>query len=149
MNALGAQPGLHGPEEPELRRRGECSACGGSGGAVLAAGPPRAAGLGPRAARDWGRDAAGLEAPAPRRGRRARRRGCARWRCGLWGRLAAYVGGAPVGSGKRVRWRPGRRAHVSWGNRSPGGRAVRGRKAARGLSRRFGGGVTWGIGSFH
>lgn len=91
VNALGAQPGLHGPEEPELRRRGECSACGGSGAAVLAAGPPRAAGLGPRAARDWGRDAAGLEAPAPRRGRRARRRGCARWRCGLWGRLAAYV----------------------------------------------------------
>lgn len=47
--------------------------------------------------------------------------------------LPGRVGGAAVGSGKRVTWGLGRTAHVSWGNRSGRRRAVRGRKDARGL----------------
>lgn len=54
-----------------------------------------------------------------------------------------------MGSGKRVTWGLGRRAHVSWGNRSAGVRAVRGRKDALGLSRLCRGGRLggqWGVG---
>lgn len=74
-------------------------------------------------------------------------RGCARGRTrgrvaarGVGGKQAGRVGGAAVGSGKRVTWGLGRRAHVSGGNRNPGGRAVRGRNDAPGPYRLRGGG---------
>lgn len=99
-------------------------------------------GCAPRATLARGKDAAGLEARIPDV---AAYPGGA----GVPGCPAAWVGGAAVGSGKRVRWGPGRRAHVSPGGTAPGAAELSGGGRMRGVpSRRFGGGVGWGLATF-
>ncbi|XP_039711743.1 translation initiation factor IF-2-like [Pteropus medius] len=131
-----AQPGL-------LRRRlwerrgpvgGAASACG-------QAGPE--GGLGLKEGRGRPR------APDPQRGGRARLRGCARLRRGE--KLPGTAGGAAVGSGMRVTWSLGRRAHVSvCGGEDRSGRrsAVPREEGCTGSPRALGLGAGWRSGNF-
>lgn len=98
MNALGLSQACAAPrpEEPGLRRSGECGVGCGSGGSRLAARPPRVVRLGPRGAPASG---PGTLLSAPHL-----TAGCAPGRPAAPGAAASRVGGGPLGSGKRLTW---------------------------------------------
>lgn len=64
-----------------------------------------------------------------------------------WGKQPGRVGGAAVGSGKRVTWGLGRRAHVSGGNGSPAAAQSGGGTVPGSLPALWGRAV-WGAGIF-